>query len=738
MHGSRKPQRHHENDEQRPSATQPLSFEAKYSSVGDHAADTPAQLSSSARKNTVELNLTKVLPAVAQKVAADYLNNSSAIDFSNPAFTAGTEETKNEISEAFLDGGLSQTVTESSQLPDRVIPETSQPHQFSAAESSQFPNQNVAGSGSFVNQIATVSSHVPIGSGQLQVEVHVSEKPKKQEISEVEIVTDGVVGNQEGLRNIKAASELVVGKHDEIPKQLKVDEESSGSEQIARKSEVTSGGGEMKVEHGLARSDLPKRLKDDEESSGLATSISNRNSNASKASTLSSCVTSSSTSLQQKADYLNNSSAIDFSNPAFTAATEETKNGISEAFLDRGLSQTVTESSQLPDRVIPETSQPHQFSAAESSQFPNQNVAGSGSFVNQIATVSSHVPIGSGQLQVEVHVSEKPKKQEISEIEIVTDGIAGNRESLRNIKAASELVVGKNDEIPVQLKAGEESSGREQIARRSKVTSGGDEMKVGHGLARSDLPKRLRDDEESSGLATSISNKNSDASKAPTLSSCVTSSSTSLQQKGKLSPLIENFFSRRQQRFGSKYEIRAATAGLRRGSSSTDDQVSPEVNEAVWKLSPLIENFFSRRQHRFGSKYEIRAATAGLRRGSSSTDDQAPPRTLLSAVTAAFSGRRHSSLSPRHPILLSASRHSMCISFKCRVAGALTSMILPDTYTVFHLSYEALCTQPWIGRDVACLIIADTAHLDDKCWNRLQHYFNNVVSLKFYEIKTVK
>ncbi|VDK47881.1 unnamed protein product [Gongylonema pulchrum] len=73
-----------------------------------------------------------------------------------------------------------------------------------------------------------------------------------------------------------------------------------------------------------------------------------------------------------------------------------------------------------------------------------------------------------------------------------------------------------------------------------------------------------------------------------------------------------------------------------------------------------------------------------------------------------------------------------------RVAGALTSMILPDTYTVFHLSYEALCTQPWIGRDVACLIIADTAHLDDKCWNRLQHYFNNVVSLKFYEIKTAK
>ncbi|VDM08988.1 unnamed protein product [Wuchereria bancrofti] len=59
-----------------------------------------------------------------------------------------------------------------------------------------------------------------------------------------------------------------------------------------------------------------------------------------------------------------------------------------------------------------------------------------------------------------------------------------------------------------------------------------------------------------------------------------------------------------------------------------------------------------------------------------------------------------------------------------RILETLNTMIPSDTHTVYHLSYEAFCKHPWIGQSTACLIVADTSHLDDKCWIRLQQYFS--------------
>ncbi|VDK46957.1 unnamed protein product [Anisakis simplex] len=59
------------------------------------------------------------------------------------------------------------------------------------------------------------------------------------------------------------------------------------------------------------------------------------------------------------------------------------------------------------------------------------------------------------------------------------------------------------------------------------------------------------------------------------------------------------------------------------------------------------------------------------------------------------------------------------------IASSLSTMISSDTYTIFHLSKEALRDHPWISNETACLLIADTKTLDDKSWARLQHYFNN-------------
>lgn len=59
-----------------------------------------------------------------------------------------------------------------------------------------------------------------------------------------------------------------------------------------------------------------------------------------------------------------------------------------------------------------------------------------------------------------------------------------------------------------------------------------------------------------------------------------------------------------------------------------------------------------------------------------------------------------------------------------RILETLNTMIPSDTHTVYHLSYEAFCKHPWIGQNIACLIVADTSHLDDKCWIRLQQYFS--------------
>lgn len=60
-----------------------------------------------------------------------------------------------------------------------------------------------------------------------------------------------------------------------------------------------------------------------------------------------------------------------------------------------------------------------------------------------------------------------------------------------------------------------------------------------------------------------------------------------------------------------------------------------------------------------------------------------------------------------------------------RVLKTLSSIIPSDAHTICHLSYEAFYKHPW-GQSTACLIIADTAHLDDKCWVRLQEYFSDV------------
>lgn len=53
-------------------------------------------------------------------------------------------------------------------------------------------------------------------------------------------------------------------------------------------------------------------------------------------------------------------------------------------------------------------------------------------------------------------------------------------------------------------------------------------------------------------------------------------------------------------------------------------------------------------------------------------------------------------------------------------------MLSTDTYTVFHLSREALRSHPWISRETACLLLTNTDSLDDEAWARLHQYFDNV------------
>lgn len=66
-----------------------------------------------------------------------------------------------------------------------------------------------------------------------------------------------------------------------------------------------------------------------------------------------------------------------------------------------------------------------------------------------------------------------------------------------------------------------------------------------------------------------------------------------------------------------------------------------------------------------------------------------------------------------------------------QIASSLSTMVSTDTYAIFHLSHEALCEHPWINRETACLLIADTKTLDDKSWTRLQDYFNNSGKMLF-------
>ncbi|VBB26683.1 unnamed protein product [Acanthocheilonema viteae] len=66
-----------------------------------------------------------------------------------------------------------------------------------------------------------------------------------------------------------------------------------------------------------------------------------------------------------------------------------------------------------------------------------------------------------------------------------------------------------------------------------------------------------------------------------------------------------------------------------------------------------------------------------------------------------------------------------------RILKILSTTIPSDTHTIFHLSYEAFCKHPWIGQGTACLIVADTSHLDDECWIRLQQYFSNSGKILF-------
>uniref|UniRef100_A0A158Q7P7 BPL/LPL catalytic domain-containing protein n=1 Tax=Elaeophora elaphi TaxID=1147741 RepID=A0A158Q7P7_9BILA len=71
-----------------------------------------------------------------------------------------------------------------------------------------------------------------------------------------------------------------------------------------------------------------------------------------------------------------------------------------------------------------------------------------------------------------------------------------------------------------------------------------------------------------------------------------------------------------------------------------------------------------------------------------------------------------------------------------RILETLSTIIPSDTHTIFHLSYEAFCKHPWIGQSTACLIVADTSHLDDNCWLRLQQYFSNNLNIPYYSRRT--
>ncbi|VDM97436.1 unnamed protein product [Thelazia callipaeda] len=66
-----------------------------------------------------------------------------------------------------------------------------------------------------------------------------------------------------------------------------------------------------------------------------------------------------------------------------------------------------------------------------------------------------------------------------------------------------------------------------------------------------------------------------------------------------------------------------------------------------------------------------------------------------------------------------------------RILEIVKAIITYDTHTIAHLSYEAFSKYEWIVENTACLIVADTAHLDDKCWIRLQQYFNNSGKMLF-------
>uniref|UniRef100_A0A158R4T8 BPL/LPL catalytic domain-containing protein n=1 Tax=Syphacia muris TaxID=451379 RepID=A0A158R4T8_9BILA len=66
-----------------------------------------------------------------------------------------------------------------------------------------------------------------------------------------------------------------------------------------------------------------------------------------------------------------------------------------------------------------------------------------------------------------------------------------------------------------------------------------------------------------------------------------------------------------------------------------------------------------------------------------------------------------------------------------QIFETLSSMLPSDTYTIFHLSREALRLHPWISRETACLMLTDTESLDDEAWRKLHQYFDHSGKMLF-------
>jgi hypothetical protein len=60
-----------------------------------------------------------------------------------------------------------------------------------------------------------------------------------------------------------------------------------------------------------------------------------------------------------------------------------------------------------------------------------------------------------------------------------------------------------------------------------------------------------------------------------------------------------------------------------------------------------------------------------------------------------------------------------------RIATCLRNVLPRDVYTITHLSTEALLNYPWYDKNCACLLVTDTASLNDQGWAKLHTYFNN-------------